>query len=441
MIVPLKFISVPATDQKHRVYKSVATGFEAPLPDKAMHFMMAPFLKSNGIGTFGECGINEKNVAMSSTESVYGNPDVLAFDPYVKNGIAEDALLDLVLPYITSARDGVAYLGKLYEKYGSFEGDGIIFSDKDEVWYMEIACGHRWVAKRLPEDQVAVIANMCSIDDIDFEDADNYMWSPGIQEFVEKHHLNPDEDRWSFRRIFGTSRALDRRYNTPRVWYGQNYLGLHSDNPASMDMPFSFKADRKVSLDDVSYVLSSHYEETRYDPLNQQLPEATRKEFRPVSMERCAESHILQIRGDLPYEIQGIIWFNSAPTAFNPYVPIFAQASDTAPCYNTTSTKINVRQAYWSHRLLAVLAERNYAKQAEIVGDYLDDCKTACLAHVEQVDGLAENPPADWCQVLTQANRKISDEVQAKTMECIGKLMARGMELSALRYDVNTDVL
>ena len=33
---------------------------------------------------FGETSINEKNVAMSATESVYGNPRALAYDPWIK---------------------------------------------------------------------------------------------------------------------------------------------------------------------------------------------------------------------------------------------------------------------------------------------------------------------------------------------------------------------
>ena len=54
-----------------------------------------------------------KNVAMSATESLYGNPQVLGLDPLVSNGIGEDALLSIVLPFIHSARDGVQYLGKI----------------------------------------------------------------------------------------------------------------------------------------------------------------------------------------------------------------------------------------------------------------------------------------------------------------------------------------
>ncbi len=440
MIVPLRCIKCPAVHEKGRVYKSENTGFEAPLPEDALAFTMAPFLADDHIGHFGEAGFNSENVAMSSTESIYANPHILALDPLVDNGIGEDSLLDLVLPYIHSARDGVVYLGKLIEQYGSHEGNGIMFADRNEAWYMEIPCGHKWVAKRIPDDEVAVIANITSLQDIDFNDPENYMWCEGIQEFVEMNHLNPSRDRWSFREIFGTSTALDRRYNTPRVWFSQNYLGLKSDNPNCCDLPFSFKANRLLGIEDVSYVLSSHYQETQYDPLRADLPEEMRKKYRPISMERCAESHILEIRQDVPKEYACLFWFNFAPTAFNPYVPFYANATDTASQYNETSMTLDYGQAYWTNRLLAVLAERDYNEMASIVGAYLDECFSASVAHIKKTDEAAAKSD-DVTKVLTEANQQIADVIEQKKHDCIQKLMVHGMELSALRYDVNTDVM
>ena len=164
-----------------------------------------------------EDGFNEANVGESATESVYANGRVLAYDPFVKNGLAEDSMTTLVLPYIHSAREGVEYLGKLVATYGAAEGNGVQFIDQNEVWYMEIATGHQWVAVRIPDDCYAVAPNQIMIEKVDFKDPDNYMWSDGIRDFVTEHDLNPDLDQWNFRHIFGTSTKLDRHYNTPRV--------------------------------------------------------------------------------------------------------------------------------------------------------------------------------------------------------------------------------
>ena len=81
---------------------------------------------------------------------------------------------------------------------------------------MEIVTGHHWVAQRIPDDSYAVCANRVSIQQVDFNNTDEFMWSEGIQEFVEKNHLNTDKTGWNFRHIFGTDNLKDRHYNTPR---------------------------------------------------------------------------------------------------------------------------------------------------------------------------------------------------------------------------------
>ncbi len=120
-------------------------------------------------------GLMKKNVALSATESVYANERVLAYDPLVKQGLAEDSMCTLVLPYIDSARQGVQLMGDLIAKYGSAEGNGVQYSDQNEVWYQEIVTGHHWVAVRIPDDCYAVAANQIAIEDVDFNDPENYM--------------------------------------------------------------------------------------------------------------------------------------------------------------------------------------------------------------------------------------------------------------------------
>ena len=135
-ISPKIFVLEKAVNEANRIYKSKNTGVEIPLPTKAYRYTSVPQAYPNdkeNQGVYGEAGINEKNVALSSTESVYGNARVLAYDPLVKNGIAEDAINDIILPFINSAREGVSYLGKLIEKYGSAEGNGILIADLDEI--------------------------------------------------------------------------------------------------------------------------------------------------------------------------------------------------------------------------------------------------------------------------------------------------------------------
>lgn len=439
-IQPVKLITVKENEKVTGTYHSNITGFSEKIPSSSYRYQMIPFVDSKTSGIFGEAGINSQNVGMSSTESIFSNSDVLAIDPLTEKGLGEDSLLNMVLPYISSAREGVEFLGKIIKSAGSHEGNGVIFSDNDEIWYMEMPCGHHWVAQRIPDDCCAVIANQSIIEEIDFDDSANFLYSEGIQEFVNDHHLNPDYNGFNFRHIFGTSTAQDRRYNTSRVWYGQKYFGLESDDPTSSNMPFVFKPNRKLSYEDVGYVLSSHYDESIYDPFNDEDTTA-KKKFRPISMNRTAESHILEIRNDVPDEIAGIFWLNMAPTAFNPYVPFYANSNDSSISYNDTSLTFDISQAYWISRALSVLVERDYDKLITTNTGYMVAAKTLANQLVLDTDNetkkMNKNELTDF---LTKRNEENSKKMNDLAMKQIGDLVSQGLGLSRLTFDITKDV-
>ena len=145
-----KFIVVNPSDQP-KVYRSVISKAEIPLPEDPMRYTAVPnALPDQGI--WGEAGINECNVAMSETETLTSNPRVLGADPLVKEGIGEEDMLTIVLPYIRSAREGILRLGSLLEQYGTYEINGIGFQDLEEIWWMETIGGYHWIARRVPDD-------------------------------------------------------------------------------------------------------------------------------------------------------------------------------------------------------------------------------------------------------------------------------------------------
>ena len=179
-----------------------------PLPPVRGKYTATPEWTTE-FGLFEEDGINEYGVAMSATESAYTNNRVLGYDPLVENGIGEEAMVTVTLPYIKSAREGVKYLGAIIEKYGTNETNGILFSDANEVWYMETAGGHQWVAQRIPDDSYAVVSNQLSIQEVDFEDPENFMFKADLKQFVAMHHLNPNPTSFNFRNIFGLNDLSD----------------------------------------------------------------------------------------------------------------------------------------------------------------------------------------------------------------------------------------
>ena len=64
------------------MYKSVISHVEIPLPEHPMRYSAAPNAIP-GQGIWAACGVNEKNVAMTATETITSNPRVLGADPMV----------------------------------------------------------------------------------------------------------------------------------------------------------------------------------------------------------------------------------------------------------------------------------------------------------------------------------------------------------------------
>ena len=47
-------------------------------------------------------------------------------------------MVDLVLPRVKTAREGIELVAKVLDEKGSAEGNIIVVADKNELWYMEI---------------------------------------------------------------------------------------------------------------------------------------------------------------------------------------------------------------------------------------------------------------------------------------------------------------
>ncbi len=439
---PKVFRVFSASDEKNRVYESENTGVKIELPNKALRSTGTPGEDPNEVGVYTESGINELNIAVSSSESLYGNERVLGIDPLVGDGIAEDAINDIVCPYIKSARDGVEYLGELIEKHGSAEGNGILFADEDEAWYMEIPTGHHWVAQRIPDDCYAVAPNRVCIEEVDFEDDDNFLYSTGLREFVLENNLNPNPNTFNFRKIFGTYTSHDRAYNTARAWYAHKFLrpdlefGIEDE-----DIPFIVKADRLLSIYDVDYVLSSHYNDTEFDPIGKLGTESEKKRYRPISLCRTHESHILQIRNNVDEGVKGIHWLAMGPTAYTPYVPFFSNINDTPEIYRDMTEKLSLNNAYWIFKLLAYYSEVNRKSMDKEIRDFMTKMRSYTYSRVKEVTDSSKGYSGDdLTEFLTRENQKTSDYVIEKTLEMIQTLAFNAFDSSKLIYKFDTDL-
>lgn len=442
---PQRLVVYPAYQNHPNQVKSYLNHFIGDRPANGYRYQGVPNVNLTTEGVYDENGFNEHQVGMSATESVYTNERALAFDPLnTESGLNEDVIVAMTLPFIDSAAAGVDYLGQLVAKYGSAEGNGVAFIDKDDVWYMEIVTGHHWVAQRIPDDAYAVTGNRIAIQDVDFADPANFKWSAGIQEFVTSHHLNPDPAGWNFRKIFATTTEFDQHYNTPRQWDGHRILSPDVKlDPLDFNLPFILRPAEKISLEQVEVVLGSHYQGTVYDPLGITGTAAERVAFRPVALSRTQNSHVLQVRSDLPENAQSIMWMSIGIPTFSPYLPFFGNLTAVPESYRETPQELSTdfKSAYWMYRGLSMLVEAHYAESLQDDLDYLKAARELFHRWVAetaaQTAGL-DQPAAQ--QVINQATAALVDEMATRTKKLMAQLMMRGLELSKLTFKMDKNL-
>ena len=352
------------TDNGPREFVAKDSPFRCELPEKALGYSaLSPY---NLHGHWGSAGFNTAGVGMSATESIFSNDEVLKHDPLVENGVAENSVFNITLPYVHTAREGVERLGMLIEKYGIAEGFGIGFVDCKEIWYLETACGHRWLACRMPKDQYFVTGNQSRFRTYDPNDKENYLASADLIEFAEKHGLyNPAQGAFDFHEAYARDIKLDTTYNYPRVWGLQQLFSPEIKNDVTKNtFPVFAKAAHKVTLTELRTAFRFHYDNTEHDPYLNSNP---KEPYRPVSIFRTTQTHLLQVRPELPQAIGCVNYVAMGMADLGVFLPLYQGITSYPEAYTKGNGESSADSAYWKFRKIMVLGMTNYNKYAPII--------------------------------------------------------------------------
>ena len=352
------------TDNGPREFVAKDSPFRCELPEKALGYSaLSPY---NLHSHWGSAGFNTAGVGMSATESIFSNDEVLKHDPLVENGVAENSVFNITLPYVRTAREGVERLGMLIEKYGIAEGFGIGFVDSKEIWYLETACGHRWLACRMPKDQYFVTGNQSRFRTYDPNDKENYLASADLIEFAEKHGLyNPAQGDFDFHEAYARDIKLDTTYNYPRVWGLQQFLSPEIKNDVTKNtFPVFAKAAHKVTLTELRTAFRFHYDNTEHDPYLNSNP---KEPYRPVSIFRTTQTHLLQVRPELPQAIGCVNYVAMGMADLGVFLPLYQGITSYPEAYTKGNGESSADSAYWKFRKIMVLGMTNYNKYAPII--------------------------------------------------------------------------
>ena len=352
------------TDNGPREFVAKDSPFRCELPEKALGYSaLSPY---NLHGHWGSAGFNTAGVGMSATESIFSSDEILKHDPLVENGVAENSVFNITLPYVHTAREGVERLGMLIEKYGIAEGFGIGFVDSKEIWYLETACGHRWLACRMPKDQYFVTGNQSRFRTYDPNDKENYLASADLIEFAEKHGLyNPAQGAFDFHEAYARDIKLDTTYNYPRVWGLQQLFSPEIKNDVTKNtFPVFAKAAHKVTLTELRTAFRFHYDNTEHDPYLNSNP---KEPYRPVSIFRTTQTHLLQVRPELPQAIGCVNYVAMGMADLGVFLPLYQGITSYPEAYTKGNGESSDDSAYWKFRKIMVLGMTNYNKYAPII--------------------------------------------------------------------------
>ena len=437
-----KWIVVEPKDQP-RKYTSKISHVEIPLPEDPMRYTACPNVDP-GEGTWAATGINAVHVGMTATETITSNPRVLSADPLVTyrkaatrrekdtaGGIGEEDMVVLVLPYIHSAREGVERLAALLEKYGTYESNGIAFNDEKEVWWMETIGGHHWMARRIPEDRVVMMPNQFGMDEFDLEDAfgkqEAHLCSKDLREFIAEHHLDLNQGGvFNPRYIFGSRRDMDHIYNTPRAWFMGRYLTPDSHRwdgpeaeftPESDRIPWSLVPDRKVTVEDVQYMLSGHYQGTPYNPYTHRET-GMRGMYRSIGINRTGVTSICQIRPDRKQK--GLEWICFGSTTFGAFLPLYPNVRQLPAYVSRVTMDASTENFYWASRLIGALADAHFAACSQLIDRYQAAIATEGRSIVAEYDAMETEDP----KKLEEANNRLCEMAREQTTRTLGKVLA-----------------
>lgn len=442
----VKKLVVVEARQKPLKYKCVISHLELELPGGALRYTACPSV-DNKHGVWAATGINSANVGITATETITSNPRVLAADPLVvwqkaksrkekdiPGGIGEEDIVALVLPYIRSAREGVIRLAGLLEKYGTYESNGIAFNDENEVWWLETIGGHHWMAKRVPDDSCVIAPNRFGMDSFDLDDAfgakKDHLCSADLREFIANNYLDLNQNgRFDPRDVFGSHTDMDHIYNTPRAWYMGRYLAPYSHTwdgenaefgPESDNIPWCLVPDRKVSVEDVRYLLSSHYRGTPYDPyLNRDS--GKRGMYRSIGINRTGVTAVCQIRPYAPESVKGLEWICFGSTTFSAMLPVYTNV-DKMPAYLSGVTlDASTENFYWSSRIIDALADHNYNTCVQQIERYQSSVMTKGREIVLDYDKKIASSGDE--KLIAEANEKLCKMAREKTVDTLNKVL------------------
>ena len=294
---------------------------------------------------------NMNEHGLTIAESTWGGRPELEGSGLIDYG----SLIYITLQRAKTAREAIKVMTDLVNEYGyGSEGESFSIADPEEVWVMELIGkgqkdkGAVWVARRVPDGYISGHANHARIHKFPLHDAET-IYSPDVIEFARQqgYFSGKDED-FDFSRAYAVTDAGALRGCDARVWSYFNRFaegGVDDYLPWILEgkgepMPLWFKAGRKLSADDLKWMMRDHFEDTpldmtkdigagpfdvpyRWRPMTFTVDSVEYTHERAIATQQTVFSFVSSMNADRPEAMKGILWFGVDDANTCVYVPVF----------------------------------------------------------------------------------------------------------------------
>ena len=336
----------------------------------------------------------------------------------------------VALQRCTTAREAIKLIGKLIKEYGYADGgECITIADPNEVWHMEILgegpdnIGGVWAAQRIPDDHVGIAANICRIGEIDLDNPDYFMASENVFDVAEELGFWDGEKPFKFWEAYSGRKPFSIR----------EYFVFSSLAPSlnleyeAKELPFSVKPENKVDIREILKFFRTTYEGTEWDMTKNLKIAVERKDendsvytdtiispsahpwmardkrkmlnaldsgvverYRPIAVQYCAYSFVVQLRDWLPDEIGGRLWFGFDVPRESPRIPIYAaNLSLPKSFYVCGQDHFSRESAMWAFRRANRLATVKWGDGKKIIEPVVAEFENKAFDEIDFIENKA----------------------------------------------------
>jgi len=411
--------------------------------------------------------INEHQVAVG--EATFGGKKEMRSDV----GIIDYYELNrLMMERAKTAREAIKVADEVTREYGYIDGgECFTIADPNEVWHLEILGpgkgkkGAVWVARRVPDDHAAVNANASRIREIDLSKPDYFMASENYKSrAIELGLYDPEAGKpFEFCYVYASRKSMAARR---REWRGFNLLAPNMDlDPNGENFPFSIKPEKKVTPRMIMEIYRDTYEGTPFDMTKFMVVPEMDDHFkwtgkyvksayanpfmhydmmpllkvnggwnemgeRCIARSYCTYATVIQVRGWLPNEIGGLVWFGYDNPAQTAYAPVYIGIDKVPESYKICGRPgYNMDCAWWAFNRVSDLSAQKWGEMRHDVDKVRKAFEEEVFKNQEEIEAKAlalykKNPKKarafltdysnGWMNRLTKAYWKLGDDLWSK---------------------------